>query len=262
MHTNDTTYIDEYYDEEHSYVFEQKKLDDKAINSFKNTDVKKYKVSKPIEAPKWRKPSQDEMAEYFRDKDFQYDDPPIRASSLWQKFWDFIWDYVKKLLGFNDFFIPRYVSKAIQYTLIALVVFAIFFVLFKMRLHGFFNTSNEEYAIEDLETVENISTLNLNSMLQKALLNNDFRSAIRVLFFKTLQTLNEKQIITYNKFKTNYEYSYEISHRSSREKFNQLARIYEYVWFGEMQLTATQFAEFKNEFETYNPVQEQVVPHA
>ncbi|MBZ0189739.1 MAG: DUF4129 domain-containing protein, partial [Candidatus Obscuribacterales bacterium] len=60
-----------------------------------------------------------------------------------------------------------------------------------------------------------------------------WRQACRCLYLSLLHGLAEKEILSYNPTRSNYEYWYDLSSRSSLQSgFRQLADIVELVWFG------------------------------
>ena len=62
--------------------------------------------------------------------------------------------------------------------------------------------------------------------------------------------MSEKNIIDWNLEKTNSDYFYEIKSESLRNDFSYVSYLYNYIWYGEFEITVDSFESIKKTFET------------
>jgi hypothetical protein len=157
------------------------------------------------------------------------------------------WDY------FNNFFAGDAI-RIITYIVLGLFfLFVIYRIMVVNKLFLFYtspktkvNDGGEEVDIEDE---------NLDEKIRRAAEAGDHRQAVRFMYLKTLQLLNERQWIKYHVDATNYEYVLQMSKHKLGNDFSFLTRIYDYVWYGEFSLTQEQFDIVYNNFSHfYNAV--------
>ena len=61
--------------------------------------------------------------------------------------------------------------------------------------------------------------------------------------------MSEKSIIDWNPEKTNSDYWYEIKIESLKNDFSYLSYLYNYIWYGEFEITESSFESMKKTFE-------------
>lgn len=98
---------------------------------------------------------------------------------------------------------------------------------------------------------EDIHELNLETLLQQAIDNKDYRLAIRYYYLSTLKGLTNKEIIDYHKDKTNSEYLFEIENKELRTSFSYLSYVYSYVWYGEFPVDENSFKIAQNKYQSF-----------
>ena len=80
---------------------------------------------------------------------------------------------------------------------------------------------------------------------------NDYRKATRYYYLLLLKRMNEKELITYDKDKTNSEYVFDLQKLELRKQFSYLLYIYDYVWYGEFKVDELNFKTIENEYESF-----------
>jgi hypothetical protein len=143
------------------------------------------------------------------------------------------------------------ILKPIAYVLIiGIVAWILFYILknissdLKLRKTQV-EKSNAEAPIENIEEVD------LQSLLERARAERDFRLAIRLYYLILLKKLNEDGVIRWKKDKTNRDYLSELFAREYYfEEMSRLTVSYEQVWYGERLLTETTFQKLAAGFET------------
>jgi hypothetical protein len=104
---------------------------------------------------------------------------------------------------------------------------------------------------DDMENpVENIETLDIQSLLDEAVRAGNFKLAVRLYYLRLLKLLNEAQVIVWKKDKTNRDYLAELFSRDFHfSDIRRLTLFYESVWYGDHMLQAENFQSVRNQFE-------------
>jgi uncharacterized membrane protein len=140
--------------------------------------------------------------------------------------------------------------KVFKYVLIGLVVallaLALVWFFTKGVLFGNKKTKLEEEQAVFLteENLEKVEFGYLEQALEKALLQRNFRMAIRIHYLWLLKVLYEKELINWKKDKTNHTYISELAKKSSEESstsFRKLTLWYEKAWYGESKINENDF---------------------
>jgi hypothetical protein len=154
---------------------------------------------------------------------------------------------------FNEFFSGTAIRTITYGVLIAFFLFVIYRIIVVNKLFLFYSSKKMKAAVND-EAID-IADQNLDEKIQHAVAARDYRMAVRYMYLKALQLLNEKQWIRYHANGTNYEYVNQMSTHKQASEFSFLTRVYEYVWYGEFTITAEQFdLVHKNFSHFYNAV--------
>jgi hypothetical protein len=117
----------------------------------------------------------------------------------------------------------------------------------------------EQAAFLTEENLEKVEFGYLEQALEKALLQRNFRMAIRIHYLWLLKALYEKELINWKKDKTNHAYISELARKSSQESadsFRKLTLWYEKAWYGEsiinendFRMVETYFIDFRKSHE-------------
>jgi hypothetical protein len=190
-----------------------------------------------------------------KQKDFAYANDPeywareqerkaeARSTSNSKGFWSY----------FNDFFAGKTIRTITYGALIAFFLFVIYRIIVVNKLFLFYSAKKAKTAETD-EGVD-ITDDNLDDKIQKAVAAKEHRLAVRFMYLKALQLLNDKQWIRYHADGTNHEYVSQMSGHRLANDFGFLTRIYDYMWYGEFTVTEEQFEiVYKNFSHFYNAV--------
>lgn len=115
----------------------------------------------------------------------------------------------------------------------------------KTTKKGKLNTKKLVYEDEDIHDID------LESLLQNAIDNKDFRLAIRYYYLSTLKILSSNKLIDYHKDKTNSEYLFELENKEMRTQFSYLSYVYSYVWYGEFPVNENNFKVAENKYQNF-----------
>jgi hypothetical protein len=127
------------------------------------------------------------------------------------------------------------------------------YVIYNLFLNGgkFGKRSKEVKATVIEEVVdENDMDNDFASLQQKAYNAGDTRLAMRYMFLKMLQKLQQKGKINFVADKTNAAYAMEIPD-AFKNDFSSLAMYFEYVWYGKMDIGKDVFDKIENKYNQF-----------
>ncbi|AFM03192.1 hypothetical protein Fleli_0732 [Bernardetia litoralis DSM 6794] len=136
---------------------------------------------------------------------------------------------------------------------VALLALALVWFFTKGVLFGNKKTKLEEEQAAFLteENLEKVEFGYLEQSLEKALLQRNFRMAIRIHYLWLLKVLYEKELINWKKDKTNHAYISELARQSSQESANNFRKLtlwYEKAWYGESKIDEKDFRVVEKDF--------------
>lgn len=110
----------------------------------------------------------------------------------------------------------------------------------------------EKNTVEKLNAEEdNIYEADLKKLLQKAISDKNYRLATRYYYLSLLKLLSEKELIQYDKDKTNSEYLFELKDTNMRSHFSYLSYVYNYVWYGEFLIDKDKFDIIEEKYQSF-----------
>jgi hypothetical protein len=192
--------------------------------------------------------SAEKMNGYKADKDFQYERYKEPPQSLWDRFWDWFWSKIGRLLS------TREGSAAFQTLLIVLAVAVlVFFILrltgmTKVGLFGRKTGNGLDYAESD----EDIHTINFDEAIENATEAGNLRLAVRLLYLQSLKKLADNRSIDWQVNKTNTAYVAELSQTNYQSAFSNLTLQFESNWYGDIPIDSTAFNAVREQFNQFN----------
>lgn len=145
------------------------------------------------------------------------------------------------------------VSSSLMQTIILItVILALAFILFLyFQGDGQWRIFKKEKLINTDGTLDTEAAFlsDHDIQIKEAEQAQDFTTATRFRFLKYLSTLNDRNIIRFHKEKTNLDYTKEITIENTKERFRQLAFIYDNVWYGKHALDADMYQKITTIFE-------------
>lgn len=105
-------------------------------------------------------------------------------------------------------------------------------------------------VVAEQEEIDNNMESDFESLQRKAYATGDLRMAMRYLFLKTLQKLNDRELIRFAADKTNSAYARELP-QAKRNEFASLALYYEYIWYGNITVQKGTFDGIENKFNEF-----------
>ena len=135
---------------------------------------------------------------------------------------------------------------------IAILILAIIYLAYIILSEGSSGlfSSRKNIKIKDFDEIsaENIEHVDMDSLIQNAENNNDYRLAIRYYYLLVLKNLSLKKFIIFEDDKTNAEYLAEIETKSFCKNFAYTSYLYNYIWYGEFPVDSMQYEKAKSNF--------------
>ena len=100
------------------------------------------------------------------------------------------------------------------------------------------NEKIEPLKAKDGHQLEDITIIDPNELLSEALEKGNYRGAVRALFLRNLQYLDNNKLINWKSYKTNRDYLYELSSYAKKAEISWMINIYERIWYGNTPIDA------------------------
>lgn len=149
-------------------------------------------------------------------------------------------------------------GQTIALLLLALLIGLLVWLLLRQR--GWLGQSNKAQRTIRMEEVEeNLPEAELPPLLERALEQQDYRSALRIQFLQVLQHLHQQGLLQWRKEATNRQYAREIADEALQADFRKLAHWFDWTWYGERALTEATFQQLQplvHRLQTYSLTRE------
>jgi hypothetical protein len=182
-------------------------------------------------------PSQ-ELRKLLNDPDYSYNEVSKPNKSIFARFFEWIARKLGKELSSDGGEIS---ITILEYLFIAAAIGLIIFLLLKNNIRSIFYGKSATTTLDFTESIENINEINFDQRIADEVFKKDFRRAIRLHFLKVIKELSEQKLINWQLDKTNSDYSRELKNSRYRFQFEELIRLYEYIWYGDFKLDEATF---------------------
>ncbi|QLG46421.1 DUF4129 domain-containing protein [Costertonia aggregata] len=182
-----------------------------------------------------------ELNETYNGEEFNYDVNEGEAQNLLARAINWFFDLLKNTFGID---LPPEAFRLLEYLIYILMAALVIYLLVKFFIGEKFSSifSKKATTLLDINlSEEHIENLDLDALLQSALVQKDYRLAIRFQYLKTLKLLSQKNIIDWHYEKTNLDYQREIQTPKIRSLFTDVSYLYDYIWYGEQELDETKY---------------------
>lgn len=183
------------------------------------------------------------------DEVFAYNEIAPNPETLWSRIQRWLIQTIGYIMD------NRWVSVVIRF--IFFLIFAIVFVALINQILGrnlssaFSKKSEPESLSLNIEASE-LQKTNYDVLLNKALSNENYKDAVRILFLKALQQLDQSGLIVWKSDKTNYDYVKELSSHPTYNCFKRLTYFYEYVEYGDFSIDKSGFNNVESVFQEFS----------
>ncbi|RYU78003.1 DUF4129 domain-containing protein [Hymenobacter persicinus] len=189
-----------------------------------------------------REPAAGRLRAFRQQSEFQYVEPVPAETSAWSRFWRRFWQWLGELLSG-----PGYRTRG-RYVVYAAFGVAFLMVLLRVLRLDFTNALGRTARPLPLAyeaAAEDIHAIDFPARLQEAEEAGNYRLAVRLGYLHVLHTLTTRHLIDWQPDKTNHEYLRELASTPWQDAFATLTRQFEYVWYGELALTARSYAQVR-----------------
>jgi hypothetical protein len=121
----------------------------------------------------------------------------------------------------------------LYYGLMVIAILLIIRGLIKADRRGLLFGKVNSNELHIIESEEDISKINFDELIAKALESKQYKLAVRYLFLKSLKILSEKGLIELKNNKTNYQYLTEIKNNQIADAFQVTTNRFEWIWYGD-----------------------------
>lgn len=186
----------------------------------------------------------------YKDKrDFNYEEQKPTEMTLWDKA---RWWFWKKI---DEAFSNKAVSEGTRWLIWLGTIFVLLYAIFKLvgvdkiRL---FVTGGRMPAPAFTTGDDDILTMDLDAEIAAAENAGEHRKAVRLQYLRSLKLLSERGRIAWAPSKTNIDYLSELRGGALETEFRRITRIFEYAWYGEMELSRDQYERAASWFRDFN----------
>lgn len=146
----------------------------------------------------------------------------------------------------------KFIFNILPYLILIFLVFLLLRFFLKVDSRTIITGQQNSATISFTEEEHILKNEDINALITDAILQQNFRLAIRYYYLLSLKKLSQNHIISWQQQKTNEDYISEIEAKSLKIDFTNITRIYDYVWYGEFDIDALKFERFKSQFESLN----------
>lgn len=193
--------------------------------------------------------SKDTINKYRSQDAFQYSTKDkARTKSFFERLWDWLWEKYYDLMGQEA---GNTLITILLWTFAILGVVYFILRIIGMDAFAFFQKKNKDGGLSYEVLDENVHTINFNEAIETAVNQRNYRLAVRLLYLQTLKKLTDKNYINWQPNKSNRQYVHELANTSLTTSFGSLTTEFEYVWYGEMQLSPQEYDIISNHFKQF-----------
>ena len=192
------------------------------------------------------------LKEKYTDNDFNYIEKTKIDTSAWDRFWSAVGQFLRDLFDFGNGAKAlsgiEILMKIIAFLVIIFVIYLIVKVIINKEGGWIFGKSAKKIKVSEI-TEEDIHSMDFSSAITKAKKENNWRLATRYYYLWLLKSFSDKEIIEWDIEKTNADYLNEISNLELKNEFQFLSYVYEHSWYGEFELSKTDFERTETTFQ-------------
>jgi len=141
------------------------------------------------------------------------------------------------------------VLQILPYLLVIAVLALLGWLFLKVNPSDMLMEKQDPPQIALTEDEDIIQNQDIQHLIQQALLNNNYRLAIRYYYLLVLKKLSDKEFINWEPQKTNTDYSRELKDNALNSRFKIITRLYDYIWYGNFEVNELSFRKAEKEFQ-------------
>lgn len=186
------------------------------------------------------------------DEFYNYYESRVKQESILDQIRNYIIRWINRNLNKT---LNRKEVDTILWIIGLLFIAVVGFIIYRFNPGLFYINRKKEFISYSVEE-ETIHGQNFDELIKQALQKGEYRDAIRWQYLKTLKFLNEREIISWDPYKTVNEYVYEIKNTDAKTQFRELSREFVFYRYGNGFADEERFHEFKSLSEKINRIYE------
>ncbi len=200
--------------------------------------------------------SEKDLETYKADEEFNYTEVKKEENifdkfvrwlrNLLRQFWESIFG-IGSVTGFLYF-----IFRVLPYLLLAILIYLLIRFFLKVNSNNIIGKQQEKGQISYSEEEQIIKNEDIDALIHQAIKQKNYRLAIRYYYLLALKKLTETDNIEWQPQKTNEDYITELDNTYYKPDFENITKIYDYVWYGEFNIDAVKFESLKLPFESLN----------
>ncbi|WP_353777708.1 DUF4129 domain-containing protein [Winogradskyella sp. 3972H.M.0a.05] len=201
--------------------------------------------------------SNEDLEPYTSDKDFDYTEVEEDEENFLERFGNWLNNLLRKFwesifgVGTASGFI-YFMFRVLPYILLAVLLYLLIRFFLKVNSNAIIAKQKEAANVILNEEERIIKSEDIPQLINAAIKQKNYRLAIRYYYLMTLKLLTDTDSIDWMPQKTNKDYLNELDKEDIKTGFKNITRIYDYVWYGEFNVSDLKFETLKQPFETFN----------
>lgn len=191
--------------------------------------------------------------EKYNGKAFIYEEQ-TQLKSAWDRFKEWFSDWLNRIFDVQDtktaMTILDYAVNTIAVILILVVIYLIAKALLNKEGTWIFGSKSDANLIRYDEIEKNLHLVDFEKLIKNSIQAGEHRLTIRYYYLFLLKKMSEKELIEWDVEKTNSDYIYEIKSPELKANFEYLSYLYNYIWYGEFEMSTQEFEKAKKAFDT------------
>jgi hypothetical protein len=190
------------------------------------------------------------LEKFQLDPTYNYDDDPRLASNPVSAWWKNIWRKIDQFM--KEATSPMF-WKIIRFLIIMGVILLLVYHLGNSHRSGILSRKDDLLVEAKVRVgADNYQKSDIKNIIQELEAKGEFRLAIRWIFIQFLKDLSDRNLIKWSSKTSNKEIVRSIQNPENKKEFEQLLRLYEYIWYGAHQLNnPEQYQRIKKRFDNF-----------
>jgi len=201
-----------------------------------------------------KKFSSDKIQELLDDNDFNYTeyDQPDNIWTRFKKWLGQIWDrFTQWLFGVGEVTgFWAILLRLLPYLIIVGVLFLLGWLFMRVNPRDMLFEKREAPQIILTDDEDIIQNQDIQQLIELALKENNYRLAIRYYYLSVLKKLSDTELINWESQKTNTDYLKELTDDSLKSKFQNITRLYDFIWYGSFEVDEKSFHQAQQKFKS------------
>jgi len=178
------------------------------------------------------------LSDLKKDPTLQYKESPTVAESLWNRFLLWVGQLIEAIF---ESAVTTNWGQVLTYVVGMVLLVALIMMFLKVNAFKVFYSGQGATTFNHTALDENIHEMDFEKLIQEAKRKNDYRLGTRLVFLYALKMLSDKNLVHWDRGKTNHDYLNELNPVELKHGFNELNSYFEYAWYGNFRISTETF---------------------